>query len=122
MTTRTPLIDPRFFKGRMSLPKGLDLDRIEASKRAMTGYLKAVIESVISEAADSVVEKTSYYKFLKIPPRDLANFTGVPIFLKDPECSFQSVMSFGHDFNVSQRFNPAPHRQHCVLSSDGYGL
>lgn len=85
----------------MSLPKGLDLDKIEASKRAMTGYLKAVIESVISEAADSVVEKTGFYQFLKIPPRDLSNFTGVPIFMKDPELSFQNVMSFGHDFNVN---------------------
>ena len=42
----------------------------------------------------------------------------VPIFMKDPEHSFDRVMSFGHDFKVTKDY-PASHCGHRFLPGDG---
>ena len=100
----------------MSLPHGIKYDILEGHRRAASGYLKTLIEAVVSQASSNVIEKTSIYRFTKIPPLDLATFdwpyggktvassrvrsTQVPIFMKDQEYSFEQVMSFGHDFKV----------------------
>lgn len=86
---------------------------------SVQGYLKKMIESVVSQANSNVVEKSSLYRFMKIPPVDIEHFgdekdlkervtsgntrvkkTAVPLFMKDPEISFANVMSYGHDFKV----------------------
>lgn len=95
---------------------------LEARRRAIQGYLKSIIESVVSQATSNIIEKTSLYRFLRIPPIDLLTFgekddprlggsiasrktltqeqAKVPIFVKDPELSFERVMSYGYDFQV----------------------
>jgi hypothetical protein len=106
----------------MTLPYGFEFDKFEGRRRAVQGYLKRIIESVVSQATANIIEKTSLYRFLKVPPIDLVVFgtdkdprlmgnndgkggiskeqAQVPIFMKDPELSFEQVMSYGHDFKV----------------------
>ena len=83
---------------------------------------KKIIQQVVDQAHFTIIEKTPMYRFTKIPPVDLVTFrrdellkeqtpnSGMdeptyvgnpPLFMKDPEHSFESVMSFGHDFKVN---------------------
>lgn len=125
---------------KMTLPYGFEFDKFEGRRRAVQGYLKRIIESVVSQASANIIDKSSIYRFLKIPPIDLVVFgtdkdprlvqnntgaTGisreqalVPIFMKDPEISFENVMSFGHDFKVILYLSATDH-QYRFLS--GYG-
>jgi hypothetical protein len=110
-----------------SLPKNIDFLRLEGRRRAVSGYIKGRIEAVVAQAHSNVIEKTPMYRFLRLPPMDLVKLgvspeqaqqidkaipskskidnptpsqQDVPIFMKDPEHSFERVMSFGHDFKV----------------------
>ena len=78
--------------------------------RAVAGYLKSKIEAVVSQANSNILEKSAMYRMTRIPPVDLVSFgkqksdgskDDTPIFIKDPEHSFDNVMSFGHDFKVA---------------------
>ena len=99
-----------FSKKRLSLPGGINYARLEGMSRAVAGYLKSKIEAVVSQANSNILEKSAMYRMTRIPPVDLVSFgkqksdgskDDTPIFIKDPEHSFDNVMSFGHDFKVA---------------------
>ncbi len=107
------LVLTRFTKRKSSLPKNLPYKSLEGRRRAATGYLKRIIESVVSQSSSNIIDKTSLYRFTGIPPLDLVEFKWTtasitesgqptPVFVRDPEHSFDKVMSFGHDFKVVQ--------------------
>lgn len=83
-----------------AIPQNADHETIENNRKFMQGYLQKAISAVVSQANSQVLEKSLWFRFLRIPPTDLSNFDGCPIFYRDEGMHVQTLMNFGKDLNL----------------------
>ena len=66
----------------------------------MSGYLLNYIQEVKDQSTKHVLERTWFQKLLKVPPMDMTQLKGAPIFHKDPGQNFISIFMARFDFEL----------------------
>ncbi len=85
-----------------TVPRGLNVDVLEHSRRGLSKALKIYIEQIVANSTRYIQTKTSVQRFLGLPPSDIGTLKGFSYFYRDPRMGFQNLFLPGLDFHFME--------------------